>query len=199
MPSNKWSQKPGITLFQGIPGFLHRVTYSAKKRWSETKFIIGKEENMNFLNLVFYAFILVFFAVYFVVPNKYKYIVIFVGSYFFYGYSNPKILIVLIIASAISYVGGWMIHKSNYKKITYAIFFSMEIVMLGLFKYTDFLIKNINLILSKINSSFAVQPHFDFVMPIGLSFIVFQACTYLSDVYRKKMDIEKNVNVKPSA
>ncbi len=147
---------------------------------------------MNFLNLVFYVFILLFLAVYYVVPNKYRYIVIFIGSYVFYGYSDPQILIVLIIASLISYAGGWLIQKSNFSKAVYTVFFLLEIVLLGLFKYTEFVISNLKFVLSKINENLVIQAQFRLLMPVGLSFIVFQACTYLSDVYRKRIDVVKN-------
>lgn len=148
---------------------------------------------MNFLNLGFYAFIVVFFTIYYIVPNKYRYIVIFAGSYFFYGYSNPKLLIILVIATIISYAGGWLIPKFNYCKAIYATFFILEIALLGVFKYTDFIINNINLLLERLYPTIQIHTHFNLVMPIGLSFIVFQACTYLSDIYRKKMNTEKNI------
>ena len=147
---------------------------------------------MDFFEPIFYVFILTYLIVYYIVPNRYRYLVFFTGSYFFYGYSNPKLLIVLIIASAISYVGGLLIVKSEFNRGVYTIFFLLEIVLLGLFKYTEFLIDNINLLLVKLNPSLTLQIRFHFFMPIGLSFIVFQACTYLSDVYRKKMEVEKN-------
>ncbi len=147
---------------------------------------------MSFLSPVFFVFISVFLTVYFAVPQKYKYIVIALGSWFFYGYANPKVLVVLFIATLISYVGGWVIHSTGCSRVSYAAFFLLEISVLVFFKYLDFLVDNLNLILLKISKSVTVQTKPDLLMPIGLSFIVFQACTYLSDIYRKKINVVKN-------
>lgn len=124
---------------------------------------------MNFIDIPFCIFIPVFLGIYYIVPPKYRYIVIFLGSYIFYGYSNPKVLLVLALATFISYFGGIAIYKWNYSKAAYALLFSTELLLLVVYKYLDL------------------------VLPIGLSFIVFQACTYLSDVYRKRITIEKNI------
>ena len=124
---------------------------------------------MNFIDIPFCIFIPVFLGIYYIVPPKYRYIVIFLGSYIFYGYSNPKVLLVLALATFISYFGGIAIYKWNYSKAAYALSFSTELLLLVVYKYLDL------------------------VLPIGLSFIVFQACTYLSDVYRKRITIEKNI------
>lgn len=51
---------------------------------------------MNYLSIGFFAFFIIFFGVYYLTPSKYRYLVIFMGSYFFYGYANLKMLLVLI-------------------------------------------------------------------------------------------------------
>ena len=147
---------------------------------------------MNFLSLVFFAFLLFFLIVYFIVDRQYRYIVILIGSYIFYGYSNPKILLTLILVTIVSYFGGIVIHQSNNSKSVYALFFCVEILILFLYKYLGFFVENINIVLSKMGVSMQISTHFELVLPVGLSFIIFQACTYLSDIYRGGIDVEKN-------
>ena len=61
---------------------------------------------MNYLSITFLLFLLFFVIAYYLTNQKKRYFVIFLGSYFFYGYANPKILLVLILVTLISYVGG---------------------------------------------------------------------------------------------
>ena len=74
---------------------------------------------MNFLELVFVPFIAIFLLVYFITPRRYRYIVIFIGSCVFYGYADPKILLVLLLATGISYLGGGTLTKDKAQKSSF--------------------------------------------------------------------------------
>lgn len=147
---------------------------------------------MNFLSLSFYLFIPIFLIMYYIVPKKYRYIVICIGSYTFYGYSNFKMLVVLIGVTIISYIGGLAINRKHSKGML-AIFVILEIAVLGVFKYLDFAIDSYNLIISKFMPNNTLIYEKSIVLPVGLSFMVFQSITYLSDVYRKNIEIERNI------
>lgn len=121
---------------------------------------------MNYLSVAFFIFILIFLVVYYLIPAGYRYIALFLGSYGFYGFRDPKILLVLFIVTLISYLGGFLLDKYRKSAIYWAFFLSL-IAVLALFKY--FL-----------------------GLPVGLSFIIFQTCTYLSDIYRKGNSAEIN-------
>ena len=147
---------------------------------------------MNYLSVVFLAFFLIFCIVYYMVKPQYRYIVIFIGSYIFYGYANLKMLFVLVGITLISYLGGMIIQKKR-THTAFIVSFSAEIMVLLVFKYTNFAIENINAIAERISSSLFFNVDWDIVLPIGLSFMVFQACTYLTDVYKKNISAEKNL------
>lgn len=70
---------------------------------------------MNFLSLSFYAFIPLFLIIYHGIPRQYRYVGIFAGSYLFYGFANIKLLSILIVITAITYVGGLIIEKKRCK------------------------------------------------------------------------------------
>lgn len=148
--------------------------------------------DMNFLSLVFFIFIILFFILFFRTPPQYRYIVIFVASYIFYGYANWKMLFILAFITAITYWGGRFLEKTKDKKIL-ILSFSANVAILLFFKYTNFAIGSIN----SIRSHFSGQEHLfselDIILPIGLSFVIFQSCTYLTDIYRGNIQAEKNI------
>lgn len=147
---------------------------------------------MNYMSLVFYAFICIFLIIYYMIPQKYRYIVVAVGSYIFYGYANIRMLIALLAITIFTYIGGLLIEKKKSKAI-YVLFFALSILVLMGFKYTNFIIHNINWIASKTTLNIGPLSQIDILVPIGLSFIIFQTCTYLGDVYKKNIAAEKNI------
>lgn len=146
---------------------------------------------MNFLSLTFLAFLIGLFILYYLLPAKYRYFVMLVGSYVFYGLGHPKMLITLVGLTAVSYIGGLIIEKKK-SKVAFITAFTIEIFVLMVFKYTNFIIGNVNTILNKFGHSAVINIECNILLPVGLSFIVFQTCSYLSEVYRGKIAAEKN-------
>lgn len=71
------------------------------------------------------------------------------------------------------------------------VFFSGCIVVLGLYKYSSFILQNLNIIGTRLGKNALQVP--EYLVPVGLSFYVFQACTYLGDVHHGKIPAEHNV------
>ncbi len=148
---------------------------------------------MNYLSLIFFGFMPLFLIIYYIVPQKCRYIVITIGSYFFYGFTDLRLLLILTSVTVLTYIGG-IILQNKKTRAMYALFMILTILILFVFKYTNFAIRNINLILAKFTGETAYQlTSLNLILPVGLSFIVFQACTYLGDVYRNKLCAEKNI------
>lgn len=148
---------------------------------------------MDFLSLEFFAFLIFFLIIYYIVKTQYRYIVIFIGSYIFYAWYNPRVLVVLGGVTLISYIGGVIIEHKKYKAV-YLTFMIFELSILFFFKYMDFILKNYSYIMSFLRGTESrIAWSEDIILPIGLSFIVFQVCTYLSDVYRDRIKAERNV------
>lgn len=147
---------------------------------------------MNYLSLEFYVFCPLFFLLYYMVPKQYRYIVILAGSYVFYGYKTPGFLVFLMITTAITYLGGMILERKKSRAIL-LFFFVANMSMLLVFKYTNFAIQNINYILSKLAGNLTCINEKSIILPIGMSFFIFQSCTYLMDVYRKNVCAEKNI------
>lgn len=147
---------------------------------------------MNYLSLVFIIFLISFTFIYYLLKPNHRYIALFIGSYIFYGYANLYMLLVLIVVTTISYIGGLVLEKHKQRSL-YMFFFTLEILILAFFKYTLFLVENINNASNILFSHQVLNINWNIALPIGLSFMIFQACTYLSDIYRNKMSVEKNV------
>ena len=148
---------------------------------------------MSFISVNFFIFFAIFFFIYYIIPEEYKWIILLIGNYFFYGWNNIKSVPALILVTVITYLGG-IVLENNKKKGVYAIFFILTIGVLAIYKYFNFFIYNINDILNICGIDIVFKEK-TIDLPIGLSFFIFQACTYLSDVYRKGIKAEKNIFV----
>lgn len=146
---------------------------------------------MTFLDLPFYLFLSLFLLVFYIVQNKHRYLVIAGASFLFYGIGGYKMLFLLLLSIAITYVGGLVLEKKPKRSVM--LFFSLaDLSILIVFKYTNFFIENVNRVMGRILPNVHPIAELSLVLPIGLSFFIFQSMTYLSDVYRRGMQAEKN-------
>ena len=144
---------------------------------------------MLFTSITFlYYFLPLVLIFYFITPKKYRNIILLISSIIFYAYGEPKYVFLMLLEIIISYYGAILIDKyPRYKETILAIFITIHLGLLCIFKYTNFLISNINNIF---NSN--ISP-LNIIMPIGISFYTFQIISYLVDVYRKKVSPQKNI------
>jgi len=156
---------------------------------------------MVFNSYDFLIFFPIVTLIYFLIPHKVRYIWLLIASYFFYMCWNVKYSLILLFSTFVTYVSGLLITRANKiddekrrvkkKKMWVALSFIINLAILFLFKYFDFAIDNINAILSCLNIKVLI-PSFDLVLPVGISFYIFQALSYTVDVYRNEIDAEKN-------
>lgn len=141
---------------------------------------------MLFTSISFlYYFLPIIIILYFIVPKKFKNFILFLSSIFFYFCGEPIYTFLMIGEIFIAYVGARYLEKHRKKSILVSLL-AIHIGALGLFKYSDFTINNINQILgSKI-------PLLKLALPIGISFYTFQIISYVVDVYRGKVKAQKS-------
>ena len=140
---------------------------------------------MVFSSLEFlFAYLPITLLLYFVIPFKFRNLVIFAVSLFFYGWGEPAYVVLMIITIVVNYVCGFLIDKyrenvlvSRTCLIASAV---ISLGILGFFKYFDFIIGNLSLIPFL---SFLKPPGIE--LPIGISFYTFQIMSYTIDVYRQ--------------
>lgn len=136
---------------------------------------------MVFSSLIFICFFLpVVLFLYYIVPDiKHKNLVLILASLFFYAWGGSEYVLLLIGVVLINYFGGILIYKfSAWRSYILALGVLANVGILGYFKYAGFIVDNINKILNK---AFILP---NIVLPIGISFYVFQGLSYLIDVYR---------------
>ena len=129
-----------------------------------------------------YYFLPITLVLYFVSKDKYKNITLLLASLFFYFYGEPKYTVLMLISAFSAYIHGILIEKFREKGYSKLFLISGLVVSLGIlivFKYMDFIIKNINYIS---NSNIKLLR---LVLPIGISFYTFQGLSYIVDVYKK--------------
>lgn len=146
---------------------------------------------MVFSSVTFlYFFLPVVLALYFITPNKYRNYILLLSSLLFYFCGEQKYTALLTISIIVNYVHGILIEKYHGTRIAKALFTSsiiFNLVILGIFKYSNFLIKNISHILNMDIKFIKIA------LPIGISFYTFQAMSYVIDVYRGEVKAQKNI------
>ena len=142
---------------------------------------------MLFTSISFlYYFLPIVLILYFITPKKYRNYILLIFSIIFYMYGEPKYVILMLVEILVAYFGTILIDKYKSKEI-FLITIIIHIGLLCIFKYTDLFITTINSIFkSNINL-------FNIALPIGISFYTFQILSYVIDVYRGKVKVQKNI------
>ncbi len=128
---------------------------------------------------------------YYICPKKGRNLFLLIVSLVFYAWGEPKYVFLMIFSILINYVFGRLMdkHRENKKRLKLMLVLSVviDIGLLSVFKYTDFIITNVNAIFGA---------NFDLLniaLPIGISFYTFQAMSYTIDVYRNDVRVQKNL------
>lgn len=107
------------------------------------------------------------------------------ASLFFYGYSNVKFLLLIIVSIVVNYSVGVLEIKSNSQSLRKFILIfgiAFNILLLGYFKYYNFTLSNVNRLLGM---NYNLK---NIILPVGISFFTFQQLSYIIDCYRKELN-----------
>ena len=148
---------------------------------------------MVFSNLFFiYLFLPLNLILYYAVPNKtWKNVVLLLFSLFFYSWGEPVWVFLLMLTAFLDYTWAKCIEyfhltgQQHRKKIALIASLVFDLGMLGVFKYSGFVVENINLLTG------LSLPVPKIALPIGISFYTFQTISYVLDVYRGQVAAQK--------
>ena len=143
---------------------------------------------MVFSSAIFlFSFLPILLLAYFIVPAKAKNYVLLAFSMVFYAFGGPKYLVVLLFVVLVDYIGARLIEKKrdSAKKILTAVI-AVNLATLVFYKYTMFFLENLSVLFQ------ADLEFFEVIMPIGISFYTFQSMSYVIDVYRREVAVQKN-------
>ena len=137
-----------------------------------------------------YYFLPSVLILYFLAPQKLKNTVLLISSLVFYGWGDPKYVIMMVASIIIGFVSGLLIEATNEKskkKLILTINIIINLGFLGFFKYSNFFIENFNSVTGLSLNLLNVA------LPIGISFYTFQILSYAVDVYRGTVKAQKNL------
>ena len=146
---------------------------------------------MVFSSITFlYIFLPIMLILYFIVPSKLKNAVMILASLIFFAWGEIRYILIMLILAVMDFVCGNLITKNigNKKKMRLYLFIDVgvNLLILFFFKYSDFIIANIN------NLTGFNIPLLNIPLPIGVSFNTFQSLSYIIDVYRGTVKCEKS-------
>lgn len=147
---------------------------------------------MVFSSLLFiYAFLPLTLFVYFLVrKTSVRNYVLLVASLIFYTWGEPVYVFILIFMTFVDWLLALLIqnvaHRERSRKALLVLACVVNLSIIGVFKYTGFVLGNIN-------SIFGVPEAIpEILLPIGISFYTFQLISYVVDVYRGNVAAQKN-------
>ncbi|MDD3414068.1 MAG: MBOAT family protein [Lachnospiraceae bacterium] len=147
---------------------------------------------MVFSSLIFvFRFLPLFFIIYYVAPKKWHNVILLIGSIIFYSFGEPKYAILIVASVIVNFFMAKWINCCKYRgvcsKILLAITLCYNIGILGFFKYSNFILENVN----HLTHNDSKLPNV--ILPLGISFYTFQILSYVIDVYKGKSKVETSI------
>ena len=136
-----------------------------------------------------YVFLPATLLLYFAAPRRMKNAVLLLCSLVFYGWGEPKYLLLMLFSIAQGYLFGLLIEKYRGKTRSTVFFWlsiSLSLLLLAYFKYADFFLDSFRAV-----TGLSV-PALQIALPIGISFYTFQILSYVVDVRRGDASAQKN-------
>jgi alginate O-acetyltransferase complex protein AlgI len=127
---------------------------------------------------------------YFLAPNKLKNAVLLLFSLVFYAWGEPKYVVLMLASITLGYLFGLAIDRAKqqrWKRVWMTASCVTLLGLLGWFKYADFVVGNVNSLLG------TQIPLLKLALPVGISFYTFQILSYTIDVYRGRVESQKNI------
>lgn len=146
---------------------------------------------MVFSSLVFmFAYLPITLLAYYLVPRQGRNIFLFIVNLIFYGWGEPRLVLLMVFNIFFNYIGGWLVDKyradTKKKKLFLILTCVLDIGILAVFKYTGMITETLNML------PFLNIPELQISLPIGISFYTFQTMSYVIDVYRDDAPVSKN-------
>jgi len=144
--------------------------------------------------LIFFPLVLTLF---YLIPKRFRWLMLLISSYYFYMCWKPEYIILIILSTVVDYIAGIKIFESKTKKKKRFWLFSSLFMNLGLlfaFKYFNFFNDSIRILLENFNLKWGI-PDFSLLLPVGISFYTFQTLSYTIDVYKGKLKPQRHLGI----
>lgn len=147
---------------------------------------------MLFSSIVFlFTFLPIVLILYYVLPRQFKNPVLLLASLLFYAWGEPIYLFLMMFSILFNYISGLDIARNlgNKRAARKSLIFNVvvNLCVLGFFKYEGFVLNSLNAVLP------VEIPFQEVALPVGISFYTFQILSYIIDVYRGNVPVQKNL------
>lgn len=150
---------------------------------------------MSFNSLVFLIFLAIVLLLYYILPQKIRWIMLLIASYIFYAYWDFYLIFLIVSTTLVSYIAGLLINKTENRAVKNTLLIFTLIVCIGslvFFKYFNFLSGSVTSLVRLFGGT--VDDFFlNIILPVGISFYTFQTLSYVIDVYRGTIEAEKHL------
>jgi len=147
---------------------------------------------MLFHSWVFLLFFLLFYPVFLLTKGtRFKEPWLLFCSYVFYGWWNPLYLVLIVWSTTVDFSMVTLMGRTQKRKLWLALSVINNLALLGFFKYGAFVAENLNHLFSSLGLAYSL-PDPGVLLPVGISFYVFQSLSYTIDFYRGKIEKERS-------
>lgn len=147
---------------------------------------------MSFISPEYVIFFCTVIPFFFWLPHRYRWLLLLMTSYFFYGYGSIRYVPILMFTTLVDYTAAITIQRSKderARRLGLMVSLSMNLGVLFFFKYFNFFNQSVASVFG-----FTPLTH-HLILPIGISFYTFQSMAYVIDVYRRKLDAEADLGI----
>lgn len=154
---------------------------------------------MLFNSWIYFLFLPVVFVCYFVLPHKWRWLLLLLASYIFYGWWKWEFLLLLGFTTLFDFTSAYQIEKANTqknKKVWLFLSLGINLSILFFFKYFYFFVGSTEPVQRFAHDHQSVKGLIDFLsksLPVGISFYTFQSMSYVIDVYYGRSKAERHL------
>ena len=149
---------------------------------------------MVFNSIEFLIFLPIVVALFYLLPQKARWLMLLVASCVFYMWFVPNYILILLVTIVIDYAAGLLMERyadEPRKKKTFMIISIVStLTVLVIFKYLGFITENLDRLCATLGMETHLVTHI--ILPIGLSFHTFQSMSYVIEVYRGHQKAERH-------
>ena len=152
---------------------------------------------MLFNSLEFLLFLPLVLVLYYLLGSSMRWVLLLAASYYFYMSWEVSLIILILISTVIDYlVSNGIARQESHRKKKWLLAVSVlsNLTILGVFKYADFFIENINQVILAAGGTSKIHL-LRLILPMGISFYTFQTMSYTIDVYKGKLKPEKHLGI----
>lgn len=150
---------------------------------------------MSFNSISFLIFLPITVILYWVLPKRFRWIMLLIASYIFYMSWNFWLIFLILFTTGVSYTAGLLLEKYESKKIKKLCLIVTLVCCLGTLFFFKYFVFSVNLVVGFANLFGAGLSTFtlSLILPVGISFYTFQTLSYVIDVYRGKIKAERHL------